>query len=61
MSKIELTAVFEPCDKEGYLAYIKNRQNVNCPRHSNIKENLCRKICKDLGIQDILKETNEIG
>ena len=26
------------------------------PRHSDIKENLCRKICKDLGIPDILKK-----
>jgi len=25
------------------------------PRHPDIKENLCRKICKDLGIQDILR------
>lgn len=25
------------------------------PRHSDLKENLCRKICKDLGIPDILK------
>ena len=25
------------------------------PRHTNIKEILCRKICKDLGIPDILK------
>jgi hypothetical protein len=25
------------------------------PRHIDIKENLCRKICKDLGIPDILK------
>ena len=25
------------------------------PRHLDIKENLCRKICKDLGIPDILK------
>ncbi len=25
------------------------------PRHADIKENLCRKICKDLGIPDILK------
>jgi len=25
------------------------------PRHPDIKENLCRKICKDLGIPDILK------
>jgi len=25
------------------------------PHHSDIKENLCRKICKDLGIPDILK------
>ncbi len=24
------------------------------PRHPDIKENLCRKICKDLGIPDIL-------
>jgi predicted RNA binding protein YcfA (HicA-like mRNA interferase family) len=27
------------------------------PRHQEIKENLCRKICKDLGIPDILKST----
>ncbi len=26
------------------------------PRHPDIKENLCRKICKDLGIPDILKK-----
>jgi predicted RNA binding protein YcfA (HicA-like mRNA interferase family) len=25
------------------------------PRQPDIKENLCRKICKDLGIPDILK------
>ena len=25
------------------------------PRHPDIKENLCRKICKDLSIPDILK------
>ena len=25
------------------------------PRHPDIKENLCRKICKDLEIPDILK------
>jgi predicted RNA binding protein YcfA (HicA-like mRNA interferase family) len=25
------------------------------PRHPDIKENLCRKICKDLGIPDTLK------
>ncbi len=25
------------------------------PRHPDIKEGLCRKICKDLGIPDILK------
>jgi len=26
------------------------------PRHPDIKENLCRKICKDLGIPEILKK-----
>ena len=25
------------------------------PRHQDIKESLCRKICKDLGIPDIFK------
>jgi predicted RNA binding protein YcfA (HicA-like mRNA interferase family) len=25
------------------------------PRHPDVKENLCRKICKDLGISDLLK------
>jgi len=36
----------------------KNLDNGNLstvPRHPDIKENLCRKICKDLGIPDILK------
>jgi predicted RNA binding protein YcfA (HicA-like mRNA interferase family) len=36
----------------------KNLVNSNIstiPRHPEIKENLCRKICKDLGIKDILK------
>ncbi len=26
------------------------------PRHADLKENLCRKICKDLGIPDILSD-----
>jgi predicted RNA binding protein YcfA (HicA-like mRNA interferase family) len=34
---------------------IKNGKLSTIPRHSDIKENLCRKICKDLGIDDILK------
>jgi mRNA interferase HicA len=36
-----------------------NRQNMKkstVPRHPNIKESLCRKICKDLDIPDILKK-----
>jgi mRNA interferase HicA len=36
----------------------KNTETGNMstvPRHAEIKENLCRKICKDLGIPDILK------
>jgi predicted RNA binding protein YcfA (HicA-like mRNA interferase family) len=34
---------------------IKNGRLTTIPRHSDIKESLCRKICKDLGIEDILK------
>jgi mRNA interferase HicA len=34
---------------------ITNGKISTVPRHSDIKENLCRKICKDLGIEDILK------
>ncbi|MCX6222865.1 MAG: type II toxin-antitoxin system HicA family toxin [Bacteroidia bacterium] len=34
---------------------INNGKVSTVPRHSDIKENLCRKICKDLGIQDIIK------
>jgi mRNA interferase HicA len=34
---------------------IKNGKLTTVPRHSDVKENLCRKICKDLGINDILK------
>ncbi|MBN1180903.1 MAG: type II toxin-antitoxin system HicA family toxin [Bacteroidales bacterium] len=34
---------------------ISNNQLSTVPRHPDIKENLCRKICKDLGIPDLLK------
>lgn len=37
----------------------KNQDNgkmSTVPRHPDIKENLCRKICKDLMIPDILKK-----
>jgi mRNA interferase HicA len=34
---------------------INNGKISTVPRHPDIKENLCRKICKDLGIPDILK------
>jgi len=34
---------------------ISNGKVSTVPRHAEIKENLCRKICKDLGIPDILK------
>jgi mRNA interferase HicA len=33
---------------------ISNSKVSTVPRHPDIKENLCRKICKDLGIPDIL-------
>ena len=36
----------------------KNQSNgklTTIPRHPDIKEGLCRKICKDLDIPDILK------
>ncbi len=32
-----------------------NGKMSTLPRHSEIKEELCRKICKDLEIPDILK------
>jgi mRNA interferase HicA len=35
---------------------IKNNRLSTVPRHPDIKENLCRKICKDLDIKDILKK-----
>ncbi len=36
--------------------YKNNKTNKysTVPRHPDIKEGLCRKICKDLGIPDIL-------
>jgi predicted RNA binding protein YcfA (HicA-like mRNA interferase family) len=34
----------------------KTGEMSTVPRHSNIKENICRKICKDLGIPNILKK-----
>jgi mRNA interferase HicA len=35
---------------------IKNGEMSTVPRHLELKENLCRKICKDMGIPDILKK-----
>lgn len=34
---------------------LKNGKASTVPRHPDVKEILCRKICKDLGIPDILK------
>jgi mRNA interferase HicA len=34
---------------------IKTGEYSTIPRHLDIKESLCKKICKDLGIPDILK------
>lgn len=42
----------------GNHSLFKNQANgkiATVPRHPDIKENLCRKICKDLGLPDILK------
>jgi mRNA interferase HicA len=35
---------------------IKNGEMSTVPRHPEIKENLYQKICKDMGIPDILKK-----
>jgi len=35
---------------------LKTGEMSTVPRHPNIKENICRKICKDLGIPDILRK-----
>ncbi|MCK4662372.1 MAG: type II toxin-antitoxin system HicA family toxin [Bacteroidales bacterium] len=37
----------------------KTEKMSTVPRHPDIKENLCRKICKDLGISDILKKESK--
>ena len=42
--------------KHSLFRNIKNNRLSTVPRHPDIKENLCRKICKDLGIKDILKK-----
>jgi len=34
---------------------LSNGKVSTIPRHPDIKENLCRKICKDLDIFDIMK------
>ena len=34
---------------------VTNGKLSTVPRHIEIKENLCRKICKDLDVPDILK------
>ncbi|MFH2094955.1 MAG: type II toxin-antitoxin system HicA family toxin [Bacteroidota bacterium] len=35
-----------------------NGKMSTVPRHPDIKESLCRKICKDLGIPDLLKTSS---
>jgi predicted RNase H-like HicB family nuclease len=81
MNSFELTAVYEPCDEGGFIAYSEEIPGINSQGASieeakeniadainlmfaeirasqtnkDIKENLCRKICKDLETPDILK------
>ncbi len=42
MSNIEMTAVFEPCDKGGYMAYIQEIPGINSQGETleDAKENL---------------------
>jgi len=42
MKNIELTAVFEPCDEGGYIAYLREIQGINTQGESieEAKENL---------------------
>ncbi|MDA3894050.1 MAG: type II toxin-antitoxin system HicB family antitoxin [Salinivirgaceae bacterium] len=42
MSNIELTAVFEPCDEGGYIAYIREIEGINSQGETieEAKENL---------------------
>jgi predicted RNase H-like HicB family nuclease len=42
MKKIELTAVFEPCDEGGFMAYIQEIQGINTQGETieEAKENL---------------------
>jgi predicted RNase H-like HicB family nuclease len=46
MSKIELTAVFEPCDEGGYIAYIEEIPGINSQGETieDAKENLSEAI-----------------
>ena len=46
MSKIEMTAVFEPCDEGGYIAYIEEIPGINSQGETieEAKENLTEAI-----------------
>jgi len=46
MKKIELTAVFEPCDEGGFMAYIQEIQGINTQGETieEAKENLADSI-----------------
>lgn len=46
MSKIEMTAVFEPCDEGGYIAYIEEIPGINSQGETieQAKENLSEAI-----------------
>jgi predicted RNase H-like HicB family nuclease len=46
MSKIEMTAIFEPCDEGGYIAYIEEIPGINSQGETidEAKENLTEAI-----------------
>ncbi|MCK4662373.1 MAG: type II toxin-antitoxin system HicB family antitoxin [Bacteroidales bacterium] len=46
MSKIEMTAVFEPCDEGGYIAYVEEIPGINSQGETikEAKENLSEAI-----------------
>jgi predicted RNase H-like HicB family nuclease len=61
MKKIEMTAVFEPCDEGGYIAYIQEIPGINTQGENleEAKENLADAV--NLVFEEIRKTSTTSG
>ena len=63
MSSIEMTAIFEPCDEGGYIAYIKEIPGINSQGETiaEAKENLTDAINLMFEERRNSQQSNQLG